>query len=64
MKDRYQFARLYKLQESGDNEECWKEFYTGDTVMRTTGPFDLLDLVMELDGNNLFFYRCFKENIY
>ena len=30
MNDRDQFARLSKLQESGDNEECWKEFYTED----------------------------------
>ena len=37
MKDRDQFARLSKLQESGDNEECWKVFYTEDVVRRITG---------------------------
>ena len=37
MKDRDQFERLSKLQESGDNEECWKVFYTEDVVRRITG---------------------------
>ena len=37
MKYRDQFDRLSKLQESGDNEECWKEFYTEDIVRRITG---------------------------
>ena len=38
MNDRDQFARLSKLQESDDNEECWKEFYTTeDIVRRITG---------------------------
>jgi hypothetical protein len=37
MNDRDQFARLSKLQESDDNEECWKEFYTEDIVRRITG---------------------------
>ena len=64
MKDRGQFERLSKLQESGDNEECWKVLFTEDTVMRITGSHSLLDLVMELDGNNLFFYGCFKQNIF
>ena len=64
MNDRDQFVRLSKLQESGDNEECWKELFTEDTVMRITGSNSLLDLVMELDGNNLFFYGYFKQNIF
>ena len=37
MKYRDQFARLSKLQESGDNEECWKDFYTEDIIRRITG---------------------------
>ena len=37
MKYRDQFERLSKLQESGDNEECWKVFYTEDVVRRITG---------------------------
>ena len=37
MKYRDQFARLSKLQESGDNEEYWKVFYTEDVVRRITG---------------------------
>ena len=37
MNYREQFARLSVLQKSGDNEECWKDFYTEDVVRRITG---------------------------
>jgi hypothetical protein len=37
MNYREQFARLSELQKSGDNEECWKDFYTEDIVRRITG---------------------------
>jgi len=36
MNDRDQLARLSKLQESGDNEECWKEFYSEDIVRQSS----------------------------
>ncbi len=43
MNYRDQFARLSKLQESGDNEECWKEFYTENIVRQSNqrGSFRL-----------------------
>ena len=37
MNYREQFARLSKLQKSGDNEECWNDFYTQDILRRITG---------------------------
>ncbi len=33
---------MSKLQESGDNEEYWKEFYTVDVVRRITPPLPFL----------------------
>ena len=56
MKYRDQFARLSKLQESGDNEECWKEFYTEDVVRRFTGR-------NECQPDNLFQFNLSHLNI-
>tara|TARA_B100001057_G_scaffold484309_1_gene562238 strand:- start:215 stop:592 length:378 start_codon:yes stop_codon:yes gene_type:complete len=42
MNYRDQFSRLSELQSSGDNEECWREFYTEDVVRRITGLAPLI----------------------
>ena len=52
MKDRGQFERLSKLQESGDNEECWKEFKTKDIVRQSNKilEFRFSDKVHLIEG--------------
>ena len=42
MNYRDQFLRLSELQSSGDNEDCWKEFYTENVVRRITGLAPLI----------------------